>query len=52
MLEKQNEMYEKRREEEHKKIKVDSKTKVIEDLQSRISSYKAELMRQRVKKDE
>jgi hypothetical protein len=45
-------VYEKRREEESKKMKYDSKQKIIEDMQNRIASYKSDLLRQRVKKDE
>jgi hypothetical protein len=52
MLEKQSENYEKRREEESKKMKVDSKQKILEDMQSRITSYKTELIRQRNKKED
>lgn len=51
MLEKQAENFEKQKSEESKKVKVDSKQKILEDMQSRISSYKAELLRQRSKKD-
>ena len=52
MLEKQVECYEKKKDEETKKVKVDSKHKILEDMQSRISSYKTELMRQRNKKED
>lgn len=52
MLEKQSENYEKKREEETKKVKVDSKHRIIEDMQTRILSYKTELLKQRNKKDE
>jgi hypothetical protein len=52
MIEKQAEHYEKRRDEESKKMKIDSKQKILEDMQSRISSYKTELLRQRNKKEE
>lgn len=51
MLEKQGEQYEKRREEETKKMKLDSKHKIVSDLQSRISSYKTDLIKQRNKKE-
>lgn len=52
MLEKQSEQYDKRREEEAKKMKTESKHKIIEDMQNRISSYKSELFRQRNKKED
>jgi hypothetical protein len=51
MMEKQNEQFERRREEDVKKMKLDSKHKIIEDMQSRISQYKSELFRNRVRKD-
>jgi hypothetical protein len=51
ILEKQAEQYEKKREEDNKRTKLDSKHKIIEDLQSRISGYKTELLKQRVRKE-
>jgi hypothetical protein len=51
MVDKQSEQFEKRKEDESKKMKLESKHKIIEDMQSRISMYKAELLRQRNKKD-
>jgi hypothetical protein len=52
MLEKQVEQFEKKKEEESKRIKIDSKQKLVGELQSRITSYKTEIMRQRNKKEE
>jgi hypothetical protein len=49
MLEKQVENMERKKEEESKRIKVDSKQKILEDMQTRITSYKTELLRQRNK---
>ncbi len=51
MIEKQAENFEKQKYEETKKVKIDSKQKILEDMQNRISSYKTELLRQRNKKD-
>jgi hypothetical protein len=52
MLEKQVESHEKKKDEETKKMKTDTKHKILEDMQSRITSYKTELLRQRNKKEE
>jgi hypothetical protein len=43
---------EKMKESETRKMKIDSKQKILEDMQNRISSYKAEIFRQRKKKEE
>ncbi len=51
MLEKQNEINDKRKEEENRKIKVDSKQRILEDMQSKILSYKTEILKNRNKKD-
>lgn len=51
ILEKQVESFEKKKEEECKKMKVDTKQKILDDMQSRISSYKSELFRQRSRKE-
>ena len=52
MLEKQVEHFEKKKDEETKKMKIDSKQKILEDMQMRIVNYKTELLRQRNKKDD
>ena len=51
MQEKQNEYDEKRKEEETRKMKVDSKQKILEDMQNKILSYKTEILKNRNKKD-
>jgi len=43
---------EKRKEDDSKKTKIDSKHKILEDMQNRISNYKTELFRQRNKKQD
>lgn len=52
MYEKENEIHERRREEEMKKMKIDSKQKIVGELQSRIANYRSELLRQRNRKEE
>jgi len=49
--EKNNEIDNKRKEEEYKKQKIDSKHKILEDMQSKIMSYKTEILKNRNKKD-
>ena len=45
MLEKQTERYDKQKDEEVKKIKVDSKQKILEDMQNKILTYKTEIFK-------
>ena len=52
MFEKQSEVNEKKREEESRKMKIDSKQKIVGELQNRISTYRTEIMRQRNKREE
>ena len=47
MIEKDNEMYLKMKEEEIKKVKMDSKTKILSDLQDKINKYKEERNRKK-----
>lgn len=51
MLEKQTERYDKQKDEEVKKIKVDSKQKILEDMQNKILTYKTEIFKNRNNKD-
>jgi hypothetical protein len=46
------ETFEKKKEDESKKMKNESKNKILEDMQMRILNYKTELFRQRNKKDD
>ncbi len=43
---------EKMKESETRKMKIDSKQKILEDMQNRIASYKADIFKQRKKKEE
>jgi len=43
---------EKMKEQETKKMKIDSKQKIIEDMQSRIARYKTEIFKQRKKNED
>jgi hypothetical protein len=52
MMEKQTEQFAIKREEETKKMKIDTKHKIIEDMQNRISQYKSELFKNRIRKDD
>ena len=47
MIEKDNEVYLKMKEEEIKKVKMDSKTKILSDLQDKINKYKEERNRKK-----
>jgi hypothetical protein len=52
MIEKQADSFDKRREDDMKKNRIESKQKIIEDLQNKISNYKAELIKNRNRKDD
>jgi hypothetical protein len=43
---------EKIKESETRKMKIDTKQKILEDMQGRIAGYKAEIFRQRKKKED
>jgi hypothetical protein len=51
MFDKQTEHLEKKKDDESKKMKIDSKQKIIEDMQMRIASYKTELIKSRKNKN-
>lgn len=51
MYDKQNEYDNKVKEEEKRKTKIDSKQKILEDMQNKILTYKTEILKNRNKKD-
>lgn len=52
LYQKDQETYEKRKDEEIKKQRIDSKQKILEDFQSKINGYKCQLMMNRNKNEE